>query len=285
MIESDNGMKIDLHCHSHCSDGLLSPQALVERAALCQINVLALTDHDTVAGLDELKLAANQVPNLQIIDGIELSVRWKTHEMHIIGLQITPDHPALSRLIAYQNESRMERAKEIGRQLRSVNVDNAYEKACLIAGHERVGRPHFAQVLVQSGQARDMSSAFKQFLVKGRVGYVPTPWVTLEEAVRTIVQAGGQAVIAHPLKYKMTRSKLLNRIEQFKAAGGVGMEVVSGDMTEQDVKKIAEICIHTDLLASSGSDYHGDSVSRLGLGRQRRLPEDCMPIWRTWTKE
>jgi predicted metal-dependent phosphoesterase TrpH len=277
-------MKIDLHCHSYYSDGLFSPEKLIERAVLSGVDMLALTDHDTTAGLAELHTAA-QLHSINIVNGIELSVRWKMQDMHIIGLNIDPNHSAMIELIQRQNESRVERAKQIGQRLVGVNVTNAYEKACLIAGHERVGRPHFAQVLIQERVAHDMSSAFKRYLVKGRIGFVPTIWASLDEAVQTIVQVGGQAVIAHPLKYKMTRSKLINCIEQFKEAGGVGIEVVSGTMTAQEIKNVSDICIRSHLLASSGSDYHGDSLSRIGLGRQQKLPEGCIPIWETWTKE
>ena len=272
---------IDLHCHSYFSDGELSPSALLQKAIDYGVRVLALTDHDTTAGLLPLHQAANG-KDITIINGIELSVRWKKHDIHIIGLMVKPEDAGLMDLIALQNERRIERAHQIGECLMGVGIHDAYQKACEIAGHERVGRPHFAEVLINEGIVSDMKSAFKRFLGQGRCAYVPTAWIGLDEAVLGIVQAGGQAVIAHPLKYSLTRSKLHELIKTFIAAGGVGMEVVSGEMTVADANELAGLCCRFELLASTGSDYHGDGLSRKALGQQRALPINCTPIWHRW---
>lgn len=271
---------IDLHCHSHFSDGSLSPDALLEMAMVTGLRVLALTDHDTTEGLAQLHTAA-QGCNIKIIDGIELSTRWKKHDIHILGLNVNPDEAGLRLLIVQQNESRIMRAKQIAVCLADCGVDNAYQKACDLAGHERVGRPHFAQVLVNEGRVTDMQTAFKRFLGRGRAAYVPTAWLSIGTAVEGIVQAGGQAVIAHPLKYKLTRSKLHALIGEFKQAGGVGMEVVSGEMTVSQINESAGMCLRFGLLASTGSDFH-HATSRTGLGRQHKLPEICTPVWDQW---
>lgn len=271
---------IDLHCHSHFSDGALSPEELIQKALLQQLTCLSLTDHDTVAGYPALLAAAKDTP-LRIVNGIELSTRWKKYDIHILGYQLnhTPD---LDALIAKQNNSRIERAKQIGEFLGLCGVDNAYEKACALAGHLRVGRPHFARVLIEEGKARDMKTAFKHFLGRGKSAYVPTPWLSIPEAVAGIVNCGGQAVIAHPLKYGLTRSKLHELINEFKDAGGVGMEVVSGEINVMQMREMAATCMRFGLLASSGSDYHGDTQSRINLGRQPQLPVNCKPIWHDW---
>ena len=272
---------IDLHCHSNFSDGELSPYALINKAIDSKVSVLALTDHDTTAGLTLLHDAVRDF-EIKIINGIELSVRWKKYDIHIIGLNIIPDEPGLCAIIAKQNENRIARARQIANCLLGCGVDDAYHKACEIAGHERVGRPHFAQVLVDAGIVRDMQTAFKRFLGQGRAAYVPTAWVSIEDAVSGILQAGGQAVIAHPLKYALTRSKLHELIIEFKSVGGVGMEVVSGQMTAVQVNELAGLCNRFELLASTGSDYHGDTFSRTALGQQRQLPVTCTPIWQQW---
>lgn len=272
---------IDLHCHSHFSDGSLSPQLLIERAIHAGISTLALTDHDTTAGLAPLHEAARNT-SVNIINGIELSTRWKKHDIHILGLNINPDSEELQALIIQQNESRIQRAKDIATCLIDCGVQDAYQKACDIAGHARVGRPHFAQLLMNEGLAPDMQSAFKRFLGRGRGAYVATAWLSIEEAVLGIIQAGGQAVIAHPLKYKLTRSKLHALICEFKDAGGVGVEVVSGEMTVTQINELAGICLRFELLASTGSDFHHDTA-RIGLGRQQKLPENCTPVWQQWT--
>lgn len=274
---------IDLHCHSHFSDGALSPSALVQKALDAGIQLLALTDHDTIDGLTDLHAAAHQQA-IRVINGIELSVRWKKYDIHILGLNINAYDEQLNALIKRQNECRITRALQISELMKTCGVVDAYEKACVIAGHRRIGRPHFAQILVDEGKAKDMTTAFKRFLVQGRPAYVPTQWINLEEALTTILNAGGDAVIAHPLKYKLTRSKLYKLITDFKTAGGEAIEVISGDMTKLQINEMLGICMRFNLLASSGSDYHSDTASRIKLGRQQPLPLDCIPLWHKWNE-
>lgn len=271
---------IDLHCHSHFSDGALSPAELLNKAQHAKLRVLALTDHDTVAGLASLQDAARH-QHITIINGIELSTRWKKHDIHILGLGISPENEELQCLILRQSQCRVARALQIGNCLSVLGVNNAYQKACDIAGHERVARPHFAQVLINEGVVPDMQTAFKRFLARGRGAYVPTNWISIAQAVAGIVAAGGQAVIAHPLKYDLTNTKLQALIIEFKEAGGEGIEVVSGDMTATQINTLAGLCLRFNLLASTGSDYHHDQ-SRIGLGRQPQLPVNCTPIWHSW---
>lgn len=271
---------IDLHCHSHFSDGALSPKALIQKALAQQITCLSLTDHDTLAGYPELLEAASST-SIKIIQGIELSTRWKKYDIHILGYQVNQTD-AFKALLERQSNCRIDRAKSIGEHLALSGISDAYDKACKIAGHGRVGRPHFARVLIEEGKVRDMQSAFKQYLGRGRSAYVPTQWISIPEAVEGIIEAGGQAVIAHPLKYKLTRSKLHELVLEFKEAGGVGIEVVSGGMTPPQIRELAGVCLRFNLLSSSGSDYHGDIVSYTNLGRQQQLPENCSPIWQHW---
>ncbi len=272
---------IDLHCHSHYSDGLFSPAVLLERALKSGVSVLALTDHDTTEGVAEL-LQAAAGHDVRIISGIEFSVRWKKYDIHILGLNLNIDDPLLKEVIARQSESRISRGKAIGAALERCNIADAYQKACDLAGHDRVGRLHFAQLLLREGFVQEPKTAFKRYLSKGKIAYVPSSWINLQEAVEAIQTAGGQAVIAHPLKYGLTRMKLHELIHDFKAVGGEGIEVVSGDMMEQDIHKMSRLCDVFDLLASSGSDYHGEGRSRVPLGRQKSLPNECVPIWKTW---
>lgn len=271
---------IDLHCHSLFSDGTLTPLQLIERALVAKIKFLALTDHDTTAGLNELHNKALG-HDLKIINGIELSAQFKKHDIHIIGLRIDPQNEQLCDFIAKQSERRKQRAIQIGVCLENLGVSDAYAKACEIAGHERIARPHFAKVLINAGIVCDMKTAFKRFLARGKPAYVPTIWPSVEDVVGTILSAGGDAIIAHPLKLALTRLKLFALINAFQAAGGIGIEVVSGEMLGQEIRQVADICKRFNLLASSGSDFHSDA-SRVGLGMQRELPDDCIPIWQEW---
>jgi predicted metal-dependent phosphoesterase TrpH len=274
---------IDLHCHSSFSDGALKPEELLQRAKEINLKCLSLTDHDTVAGCDLLLNAATN-NQIKIVRGVELSTRWKKYDIHILGYHVS-DTPELSKVIEQQNNSRIDRAMQIGVCLERIGVEDAYNKACSIAGHKRVGRPHFALILIQEGKAKDMKAAFSRYLGRGKIAYIPTPWISVQQAVSAITSSGGQAVVAHPFKYKLTRSKLHELISEFKAAGGVGIEVVSGDMTIVQIKEMASLAERFKLLASSGSDYHGDSQSRVKLGQQKALPINCKPIWQDWNIE
>lgn len=274
-------MNVDLHCHSLYSDGALSPAALLNKALAAQVSCFALTDHDTMSGITELVDAAKNKP-IRIMPGIELSVRWKLHDIHIVGLNLDIHHPLLTATIHKQHDARQLRAKQIAGLLETLGLADAFQKAQDIAGHDCIGRPHFAQALINAGKVPDMQTAFKRYLARGKPAYVPTAWLSLEEAVTAIAQAGGDAVIAHPLKYKLTQTKLRALISAFKEAGGVGIEVISGDMPLSQIHQMAHLADHFSLLASSGSDYHSDPYSRIQIGQQARLPATCTPIWTKW---
>lgn len=273
----------DFHVHSLFSDGLHTPAELVHKAVSAELWALALTDHDTVEGLPALHQAATHT-SLQIIDGIEISARWKKLDIHIVGLGIDPQHSAMMQLITAQNTHRIARARLIGERLSACGVADAYEKASAIAGHARVGRPHFAQVCVNEGLVSDRQVAFKRFLGRGKRAFEPTIWVDVSEAVEAISTAGGIAVLAHPHHYKLTRTRLNELTLAFKEAGGRGLEVVSGAMMATQMAELTGLCTRHGLLASSGSDFHGDGISRVPLGRQQSLPVHCNPIDKQWTK-
>ncbi|MGQ3891413.1 PHP domain-containing protein [Legionella sp. CNM-4043-24] len=272
---------IDLHSHSNYSDGLLSPQELLNKATEAGLTMLALTDHDTVDGLQALQQADNP-GGIRLINGIEISTRWKKSDIHVLGLGIDPDNQVLTDLLLAQNESRRNRAMLIAEKMQMLGVDDAYSKACELAGHDRIGRPHLAQIIVNEGKARDMQAAFKRFLGRGKPAYIATAWATFDDAVQAIHAAGGLAVLAHPLKYKLTRTKLYELISDFKLAAGDGLEVVSGDTTATEAQELSGLCMRYQLLSSTGSDYHGGVLSRVFLGRQRQLPLNCTPVWHQW---
>lgn len=272
---------IDLHTHSTYSDGLCTPEELCQQAVNAGVKILALTDHDTIAGLEPLHCAARNL-DITIINGIELSARWKKLDIHVLGLNINPEDKSLISLIAQQKESRIQRAQGISERLSELGIHDTYQKACELAGRDSVGRPHFAQILVAEGHVKDLQAAFKRFLGRGRHAYVPTAWADIEIAADSIRKAGGSAVIAHPQKYNLTRTKLHELIKTFKIAGGIGIEVVSGEVTQAQIQELSGLCARFELLASTGSDYHGQPLSRIGLGRQQQLPLNCTPVWHQW---
>lgn len=271
----------DLHSHSTASDGTLAPAQLVAKAAAAGVAVLALTDHDTTAGLLEADQAARD-HGLRLVPGVELSVTWGGRTIHLVGLHIDPGcatlQDGLAQLLAY----RAWRAEEIGRRLAKHGIVNASTGARALSGGQLVGRTHFARFIVQQGHADSVAEVFKQFLVRGKPGHVTGEWATLEEAVGWIRAAGGQAVIAHPGRYGFTRTKMLRLIGEFRELGGVGIEVISGSHSRDEAFVFARYAREARLLASAGSDYHGPEEHWIALGRLPPLPLGCTPIWHDW---
>ena len=275
-------MIVDLHCHSIFSDGALSPEELVSRANKIGAKVFALTDHDTIAGLPRLH-AANIGDYLKIINGVEISMRWRKYDIHVLAYNFSATHPGIIDLLAAQKDSRLQRAHAIAERLQDVGVHDAFAKAAKYARNENFGRPHFAQVLIDEGKVKEMQKAFDQHLARGKHAYVKSCWVELEDAISVVRAAGGNAVIAHPLKYKLTNTKLIELVTDFKQAGGEGIEVVSTDAQTADINLLADICVDFSLCASTGSDFHNDKSSRVGIGMQRPVPKSCTPIWDKWS--
>lgn len=269
----------DLHTHSTASDGTLSPSALVARAAEKGVRRLALTDHDTFAGQAEAGAAADQA-GIDLVAGIELSVRWNNRELHMLGLWVDPEEATLSGLVARQAGAREARARKMGKKLdKAAGLAESYERACALAGSEVPGRPWFARVLVERGRARNMQHAFNRFLKQGQSGFVATPWVDLDEAVAAVRAAGGIAVIAHPTRYGLTRRKLRQLLRDFTDAGGQGLEAAMPGMTRQQHELVAECLRDFDLAASGGSDFHSPEQLWLELGKLPELPAGVTPVW------
>lgn len=272
----------DLHTHSTASDGTLTPAELVRRAAQSGIQVLALTDHDTTQGVAEAAVEA-QLRGIILVPGVEISVTWAGCNIHVVGLGIDHNCPLLCERLESMRQYRIWRAQEIGRRLQQKGISGAFEGARMLAGSGLIARPHFARFLIAQGVAPDMRTVFKHYLVRGKPGYVPSRWATLEDAVSWIKAAGGQAVIAHPARYALTRTKLRKLLEQFVAAGGEGLEVVCGAINRDEAQSMAYHARAFGLSASIGSDYHGPETSWSELGRLPELPAESVPIWKGWT--
>lgn len=274
-------MRYDLHLHSHYSDGTLAPSALIECAHRAGVDVLALTDHDCTDGLAEAATAARAC-GMQLIPGVELSTTWQQLTVHVIGLGIRADDATLQRGLAQLVERRRERAHAISDKLERRRIHDAFAGASALAGGAIIGRTHFARFLVRQGYVASMGQAFKQYLVRGGAAYVPAQWITLEQAVAWIRDAGGQAVIAHPLRYKVSNGKLRKLLAEFKACGGAAIEVVCGGQAPAATAHSAALAREFDLAASVGSDFHGPDQPWIEPGRLAPLPETCVPVWRNW---
>jgi predicted metal-dependent phosphoesterase TrpH len=274
-------MQYDLHSHSTASDGTLNPSELVHRAAQQGVDALALTDHDTTDGMHEARKAA-QLCGIELICGVEISVSWEKRTIHILGLGIDDENDSLQTGLKGLRDFRDWRAEEIARKLEKAGVADAFKGARKYVTGKLIGRTHFARYLVECGKAKNVADVFKKFLVQGKPGHVSGQWAGLQEVVGWIRDAGGHAVIAHPARYKMSATRLRKLIQEFKDAGGSGIEVVSGSHGPNDRHNMAQYARQFDLYASSGSDYHGPENPWIELGRLDRLPASCKPIWTLW---
>jgi predicted metal-dependent phosphoesterase TrpH len=277
----------DLHCHSTVSDGLLPPAELVARAAERGVKVLALTDHDDVAGL-AIAAEAAAGHGMQLINGVEISVSWRSHTLHILGLHIDPAYPPLAEGLHGIRNGRGTRAQLMAESLARSGIGGALEGSYRYADNPSlIGRTHFARFLVASGHCKDVASVFKNYLVKGKPGYVSHEWASLPDAVGWITGSGGVAVLAHPGRYtsgrkKMGSTTLRELLRDFVDLGGRGIEVVSGSHTPEQYAEFARYAKEFDLLASCGSDFHGPGESYRDLGRLPDFPLDCRPVWQAW---
>ncbi len=275
-------LNIDLHCHSTISDGLLTPTLLVNRAVQRGVKTLALTDHDDVAGLDEARQVAN-AQNIQLINGVEISVSWRGRTIHIVGLGIDPEYGPLKEGLKSIRDGRSQRAQSIAAELDRIGIKGSLEGAYKHVGERRlIGRTHFARFLVEYGYAKDVKSVFKKYLIKGKPGYAPHEWAALSDAVGWICESGGRAVIAHPARYKLGKNVLKDLFHDFRVLGGTAIEVITASHTPEQVLHFAQHAQENNFLASCGSDFHGPGESYFDLGQLPNLPAGCIPVWHDW---
>jgi hypothetical protein len=271
----------DLHAHSTASDGTLTPRQLMRRAHAAGVDVMALTDHDTLEGLAEAAAEAGEL-GLGFVPGVEVSVTWQGVTVPVVGLGVDRDNDVLQRGLAGLREFRDWRAEEIGRRLAAEGIEGAFEGARERSNGRLISRTHFARFLVDEGHASDVRAVFRRYLVNGKPGFVSGQWAELEDAVRWIHAAGGHAVIAPPARYRVSRSKLRRLFGEFRECGGEALEVVSGSHSRDDYFTMAKHARDFGLLASAGSDYHGPEHPWIELGRLPVLPEGCRAIWRAY---
>jgi predicted metal-dependent phosphoesterase TrpH len=269
----------DLHTHSTCSDGVFLPAEVVARVAAAGVTCLALTDHDETAGVPEARKTAIE-RGIAFVAGVEISVSWGIHALHVIGLQIDPGNADLSAGLARLRAGREERACRIAAALDRAGIHGSLEGARTRAANPRlVGRAHFARFLVAAGHAADFGAAFRRWLGAGAPGHVAHQWATLEEAVRWTGASGGLAVLAHPARYRLRSRQRDELLARFRESGGAGIEVVSGACTGKDAAAWAWHAGRFGLLASAGSDFHG-SVEGLDRIGRIQLPTGCTPVWK-----
>lgn len=274
----------DLHCHSNISDGTLTPTEVVERAFGRGVKMLALTDHDDTDGLDEARAAASG-HGMIFINGVEISVTWRKHTLHIVGLAIDPAFPALQEGLRSVRSGRGERARKMGDELARAGIGGVYHGALKFASNPNmIGRTHFARYLVEAGHCKDVKSVFNRYLATGKPGYVPHQWAELGDAIAWIKGSGGIAVLAHPGRYmvgrhSMGRQTMHTLLTEFAQLGGEALEVVTGSHTPEQYAEFSRYADEFKLMSSCGSDFHGPAESYRDLGRLPDLPMICRPVW------
>lgn len=271
---------IDLHCHSTVSDGALSPSAVVQLAHQNACTLLALTDHDHTGGLAEAREAAHDL-GVRLINGVEISVTWRKRTIHIVGLDFDEHNLPLQTLLNHVRQGRLSRLAAIAAKLEKKGIMGAYDGALALAANpEMVSRTHIADFLIQQGYVNKKQQAFNKYLGEGKVASVAHEWASLADCVAAIRGAGGLAVIAHPMRYDLSATAKRHLFEEFKALGGAGIEVLSGNCQKNDALNYANLAQRYGFLASVGSDFHrsGDYSSGI-LGKCHDLPAICQPIW------
>lgn len=269
---------IDLHTHSNRSDGVLSPTALVARAAARGVSLLALTDHDTVAGCDEAR-AACQAAGIRFVAGIEISTQWRGQAIHVVGLGVDTAASALAAQVDDVAKRRHERVLAIGDRLTTRGrIAGREVAASALAGGGVPTRMHLARALVSHGFADDTQQAFDKWLNRGRPGHVPVEWPELADTLPRLAGACRATVLAHPHRYRLSGGALRQLATDFAAGGGVALEVSMAGMGPGDRDRIASLARRQGLAGSAGSDFHDPAVPWNPPGRFAKLAEGITPV-------
>lgn len=272
-------LNADLHCHSIVSDGTLTPEELALRAHKNGVQLWALTDHDVLGGQERARLAAENL-GMSYLSGVEISISWMNQTVHIVGLGVDHTNATLEEGLRATRDGREERARQMAAQLDQIGIKNSYEGALHFAGNpELIARTHFARFLVEKKVCSNMDEVFRKYLVAGKPGYVSHRWASLDQAVAWIRGAGGEAVIAHPGRYKLNAMQMDELYSRFKDLGGAGIEVVTGSHSPDQYQTYATVAQRYGFMASRGSDFHDPHESDIDLGNLPLLPEHLKPIW------
>ncbi|HGU8995820.1 TPA: RNase AM [Escherichia coli] len=282
MSDTNYAVIYDLHSHTTASDGCLTPEALVHRAVEMRVGTLAITDHDTTAAIAPAREEISRSGlALNLIPGVEISTVWENHEIHIVGLNIDITHPLMCEFLAQQTERRNQRAQLIAERLEKAQISGALEGAQRLAQGGAVTRGHFARFLVECGKASSMADVFKKYLARGKTGYVPPQWCTIEQAIDVIHHSGGKAVLAHPGRYNLSAKWLKRLVAYFAEHHGDAMEVAQCQQSPNERTQLATLARQHHLWASQGSDFH-QPCPWIELGRKLWLPAGVEGVWQLW---
>ena len=257
--------KIDLHVHTTASDGTMSPKEVVSLATMLGLKAIAITDHDTMAGLEEAGKTA-ELMGISVVPGIEISSSYKGKEVHILGYFLDPEAQKLKDYMAWVQSSRKSRNEKILERLRKKGFDITLEQLEAEFPDASLGRPHIARRLVELGAVASVKEAFRRYLDVGRSCYVPREMIPFADGARLIQDCGGVAVLAHPLQYGFPRGELEALVKVAAEAGFTGMEIYYTGYTQADMNKLYDLAEKYTLLPTGGSDFHGENKPGVQLG-------------------
>jgi len=272
-------MTIDLHVHSYFSDGTKSPAELVELASKTGVSAIALTDHDTMDGVAEAK-AVSRKYDVEVIPGVEISVVHEDLVLHILGYYVDPLQKDLAHALDTLQQARDRRNKKIIKKLQDLGIDTSVEELMEISGRGQTGRPHIAKILMNHGVVRSFPQAFDQYLAKRKKAYVGRFAYSAKEAISFISQAGGLAVLAHPIQIDKTLCTLNSLLPVLRSYGLQGIETYYPSQKKKMQKRIRKFAESNDLFLTGGSDYHGDirPGTRLAGGHNVYVPPALLDI-------
>lgn len=265
----------DLHTHTTASDGLLSPTELVLHAHEMGLNVLAITDHDTLGGIEQAQRAAQPL-GMHIIPGVELSAEHEP-EIHILGFGIDASSPKLASLLDQTRQERRTRDALMMERLQAQGLPITWETVLAESGDGVVGRPHFARALMKAGVAQTMAEAFERFLLPGKAGYVSRVRPSASCCIAAIRAAGGVAVLAHPRLLGLLPYELERLLDLLTRQGLQGIEAYSPGNRPGDCRRFERLAERYHLFMTGGSDFHGDGRPLCGLGGVPAWPQDNPP--------
>lgn len=289
-------MKIDLHCHSTCSDGTYAPTEVVQRAHAAGVNVLALTDHDTLAGIDEARTAASAC-NMQLINGVEISCehtlsggygknKATNKIIHVLGLDFT-DREKMHQTLEQLQDSRASRGQKMTEKLSElldIDYDELWQAILEKAGGnpQAVGRAHIGQVLFEQGHVKTVQKAFDKYLADNKPAYVAIEALTMQHGIELIHACGGKAVLAHPTRYQLSATRVRKLIEEFAQLGGDACELPASSEPVSTRKMVDRSITEHKLAVSIGSDFHGSNMPWRRLGDVPTLNPEQQGVWQSF---
>ncbi len=274
---------IDLHVHSNASDGSCTPEEVVDLAREAGLRYFALTDHDTVAGVEQAIAYADQFKDIDVIPGTELSCYYRNREIHIVGLFVDHRDPEFLSALKELEIARDNRNKKMVQNFVDAGIDLTMEELQHGNPNSIITRAHFARVLVEKGICRTKDEAFDKYLGIGCTFYLPKPQVTPEHVLSMICKAGGVAILAHPYSYHFSRSEVEALLDNLIPLGLSGMECYYSTYDMGQTQELRSIALSRNLLVSGGSDFHGAVKPDISIGVGRgnlRIPEKLLTmIW------